>query len=122
MTLLDVMSRHADGSPAATPITWPELGRFLRDEYWDNQDAKDRKAKATTRQRFYAGQGDAEIYTMLGSVFKDPEVIRLRSEWISHAKFNNVLRRAVHELATVYSAPALRTVDGDDNNARYQEM
>lgn len=122
MTLLDVMSRNADGAPAATPINWHELGRFLRDEYWDNQDAKDRKAKATTRQRFYAGQGDAEIYTMLGSVFKDPEVIRLRSEWISHAKFNNVLRRAIHELATVYSAPALRTVEGDDNNARYQEM
>lgn len=122
MTLLDVMSRGADGKPAATPINWLELARFLRDEYWDNREAKERKAKAMTRQRFYSGQGDSEMYDMLGSVFKDPEVIRLRSEWITPAKFNNVLRRAIHELATVYSAPALRTVDGDDNNARYQEM
>lgn len=121
MTLLDVMSREADGTPRPV-LSWPELARFMRGEYWDNKDNEARKKRAAVRQAFYAGRGDEAMYEMLGQVFRDKEVIALRSEWIAHAKFNNVLRRAVNELATVYSAPAARNVDGDDNNARYQEM
>lgn len=121
MTLLDVMSRHADGS-SATPVTWGELARYLRAEYWDNRDNQARKQKAATRQNFYAGGGDAAMCEMIGQVFKDKDVISLRQEWVAHAKHNNVLRRAINELATVYSSPAARTVVGEDNNARYQLM
>lgn len=122
MTLPETMSRSAAGGSAATPLTWPELARFLRNEYWDNPDNQKRKQAARGRAELYAGRGDASMSEMLGQVFKDPEVIRLRREWIAHSKHNNVLRRAIHELATVYSQPAYRSVAGDDNNARYQKM
>lgn len=121
MSLLDVMGRHIDGT-AATPVTWGELARYLRAEYWDNRANVERKAKAARRQNFYAGGGDAHMCEMIGQVFKDPDVITLRQEWVEHAKHNNVLRRAINELATVYSSPARRTVAGADNDLRYQRM
>jgi predicted nuclease of predicted toxin-antitoxin system len=121
MSLLDDMARTVDGEPGPA-ISWPELSRYLREEVWNNRENIERKDKAATRQRFYAGKGDGEMADMVASVFQDPEVIKLRLEWIKHAKFNNVLRRAVHELATVYSQPATRSVEGDENNANYQEM
>jgi predicted nuclease of predicted toxin-antitoxin system len=120
-TLLDDMARSVDGEPGPA-ISWPELSRYLREEVWNNQENKDRKDKAAARQRMYSGKGDAEMAEMVASVFQDPDVISLRLEWVRHAKYNNVLRRAINELATVYSQPALRTVEGDENNARYQEM
>lgn len=121
MTLLDVMSRSAEGVPG-TPLSWPELSRFLREHYWQNEANKQRKASASVRQAFYDGGGDAAMVEMLGDVFTDNDVIRLRQQWVRHAKHNNVLRRAVNELATVYGSPATRVVAGDDNNARYQAM
>lgn len=121
MTLRETISRGLDGS-TGTALSWGEVSRYLNAEYWDNTEQKKRKARAATRQRFYDGRGDDEMYDMLGQVFRDPEVIKLRSEWIRHAKFNNVLRRAIHELATVYSQPALRTISDPAADARYQEM
>lgn len=120
MSILDIMARSADGTPIG-PVDWASLSRFLNAEYWDNRDNADRKDKAASRQRFYSGKGDAEMFEMLGQVFRDPDVIKLRAEWIAHAKYNNVLRRATGEVATVYSQPASRIVEGDENNARYQE-
>lgn len=119
MSLLNDMARSADGT-TGTAIGWPELSRYLREHVWNNTENQERKKKASTRQRMYAGKGDAEMLEMIGSVFKDPEVIRLRYEWVPHAKYNNVLRRAIGELATVYSQPASRTVEGDENNEKYQ--
>ena len=54
MTLLDVMSRSAEGVPG-TPLSWPELSRFLREHYWQNEANKQRKASASVRQAFYDG-------------------------------------------------------------------
>ena len=125
MSLLDVMSRAPDGTPPLVQtdtLTWPELARYLRETYWENQDNKTRKANAARRGAFYAGGGDECMAELLTEVMQDKDTIELRRQWIRHAKHNNVLRRAINELATVYSAPAARTVDGDDNAAAYAEM
>lgn len=124
MSLLDVMgtSLVAGVDPVTTPLDWPDLAGYLRRRYWDNRENQARKADAAVRQRFYMGKGNTEMELVLAEVFSDPEVIRLRAQWIRHAKFNNVLRRAVNELATVYSQPAQRLVADDENNARYQQM
>ncbi len=123
MSILAVMSRSPDGTARGdTTLTWMELARFMRDTYWDNQANKERKRHAAQRQAFYAGGGDEAMVEMLGQVFSDEIVIELRRQWIAHSKHNNVLRRAINELATVYSAPASRTVADDANNARYAEM
>ena len=121
MSLLADMTRASDGTPGPV-IDWSTLSRFLNKTYWQNDENKKRKERAASRQRFYMGKGEAEMFEMLGRVFKDPEVIELRAEWIEYARFNMVLRRAVHELATVYSQPATRTVDGDDNNVAASRM
>lgn len=122
MSLLDALARRPDGTPRGVVLTWLEVARFLRDTVWNHDANKERKRKAAMRQAFYAGGGDEAMVEMLGQVFKDPDVIELRRQWIAHAKHNNVLRRAIHELATVYSQPAARIVADDANNARYATM
>lgn len=96
--------------------------RYLNAHYFENKTEQNRRAKAARRQRFYCSAGDADMEIFIQSVIKDPVVQKKRIEFIEHAKFNNVLRRIIHELATVYALPATRTVEGDENNARYQEL
>ena len=106
----------------ATPMTWPDVSRHIREQYLFNDVERKRKEKAEERQRLYQCGGDDSMDRLLAVVLKDPEVIKKRREWIEFAKFNNVVRRVVVELSTVYSQPASRTVEGDENNARYQEV
>jgi hypothetical protein len=103
-------------------LKWPDFTRYLRTEYLFKEDEKNRKAKCARRQRFYMSGGDMDMANFIMSVVEDPTVREKRLEFIEHSKFNNVLRRVVHELATVYAMPARRTVAGNDNNARYQEV
>jgi len=103
-------------------LTWPNFTRYLRDSHLFAEAEKRRKAKCARRQRFYMSGGDMDMAQFIQAVIKDPTVRAKRLEFVEHSKFNNVLRRVVHELATVYAMPARRTVAGDDNNTRYQEV
>lgn len=96
--------------------------RYLSQHYWNNDAEKTRREKAARRYRFYCSAGDSDMVSFITNVIKDKTVQQKRIEFIEHAKFNNVLRRVVHELATVYALPAVRTVAGDENNARYQDV
>lgn len=96
--------------------------RYLNAHYWNNEEERCRREKAARRHRFYSSAGNADMETFITNVIKDRTVQQKRIEFIEHAKFNNVLRRVVHELATVYALPATRAVSGDTNNATYQEL
>lgn len=102
-------------------LGWSQVGSYLLANYLDNHEEKERQKRAKERQRFYECRGDEDMLTMLGAVYSNAEVIELRRQWIGFAKYNNVLRRAVNELATVYSEPARRSVSGTPlNMARYE--
>jgi hypothetical protein len=121
VSLPTVMARSVGGG-AAAPWSWPEISRYFREHYWNNPDEKSRRKAARVRHAFYSSRGEIEMEERLGRYFKDPEVLDKRREWVKDAKYNNVTARIVKELATVYAMPARRTVAGDDNNARYQEL
>ena len=103
-------------------LPWPEVSRHLRSRYLLNPDEIKRKEKASERQRLFQSGGDSSMESMLDSVLKDPDVLAKRAEWIEFAKFNNVLRRVITELSTVYAMPAKRIVSDPEQNARYQEV
>jgi hypothetical protein len=103
-------------------MDWTGVGTWLRTNYVLSQEDGNRRRLSKERHELYTSGGDARMSRFIDSVFKDPEVKARRQEWVSRAKFNNISRRIVNELATVYSTPALRFVDGDANNEKYQEF
>lgn len=103
-------------------LSWSDVASYLKTHYLNARPEEQRREKAARRQRFYLSGGDADMAKFIAGVIKDPRVRNKRLEWIEHAKFNNVLRRIVHELATVYSEPASRTVSDPASNLRYQEL
>ena len=115
MTLLDTLAELPDGQ-RASGMTWDVVARYIRTNYTHNDTEKQRRAKAARRHRFYMSGGDQDMAVFIRSVIEDKTVKRKRLEFIEHAKFNNIMRRVVHEMATVYALPALRTVkNGNDN-------
>lgn len=103
-------------------LDWDKVGIWIRDNYISSSRDIARRDRAKRRHDLYAGGGDEDMETFIRTVFKDPEVISRRREWVAKAKFNNVSRRLVNELSSVYSVPSMRTVAGDADNANYQEL
>lgn len=103
------------------PLTFDELGKYLAQHCATDED-KDRNARHALREQLYRDGGVQWMTSWIDTVFRDDRTRELRKQWVKLAGFNNVLRRIVHELSTVYSEPARRSVTGDDNNARYHEL
>jgi hypothetical protein len=97
--------------------SWTYVGTYLRDHYIKSRDEIVRREEAKKRDAYYEGGGDENIKRFIYLAFEDTLVRRLRADLVGQAKWNNVLRRVSHELATVYSEPAKRR-SGDDE--RYQ--
>jgi hypothetical protein len=96
------------------PVSWTYVGEYLRDQYIRNNNQKARRDEARKRDAYYEGGGDDHIKRFIWLAFEDLLVRKLRADLVGQAKWNNVLRRVSHELATVYSEPAERkTKDGD---------
>lgn len=123
VSILESIPKRPGGSVDPGAFRWSHLGQYLSNHYLKNEAEKTRREKAAQRQRLYQCSGDTEMLDMLRHVFKSHEVIELRREWIEFAKYNNVIRRVCNELATCYSAPAVRKVGGSaENQARYKEV
>lgn len=109
-------------------VDWKDVGWFLRENYIGKSPTgaaaaeQRRKARAKKRHQLYRGAGDEHMNQLLNEVFADRDVLEKRTQWVPYTKHDNVLRKVTGELATVYTAAAKRTVKGDDNNARYQEV
>lgn len=116
MSLRDIIgAAHGGGTP-----DWSFVSKFLRTAHLENKAEKRRVALAKKRDDLYDGGGGQYIETLIEEAFKDPETRRLRKAMIPWAKYNNVLRRVSHELATVYNEPARRRLTGDD--AAYRDV
>lgn len=128
VSLQETISKTSSGLLATNPdgsgglLSWQDIGTYIRERYIKNNEEKARQEKSARRQRFYQGQGDAEMFEMLQAVYKSAEVIELRRQFVEFAKYFNMSRRITNEVATVYNVPATRLVDGDENNEHYQEV
>lgn len=105
-----------------SPAGWDSVGEFLRAKYVANDAENKRRTSAELRKELYCDGGTQALKKLIGEVYRDKEVIRLRRAWAEHARFDNALKRIVNELSTVYSEPAKRTVSGKQNNDRYQNL
>lgn len=101
-------------------LSLDELGVYLATHYNGEPD-KDRGKRHALREQLYRDDGIAHMNALIDNVFTDTTVRELRKRWVPYARFNNTLRRIVHELATVYTEPAKRLVDGP-TAATYQRV
>lgn len=101
---------------------WDEITRYLRVNYLADEKEKARREKAARRHRFYMSAGDGDMVQFIEDVIKDKTVRDKRIEFVEHSKFNNVLRRVTHEIASCYAMPATRTVADSEGNQRYQDL
>ncbi len=102
--------------------SWTYVGEFLRDHYIKSTDAMARRAEARKREAYFEGGGDEHIKRFIYLAFEDTLVRRLRADLVGQAKWNNVLRRVSHELATVYSEPAKRKISDDKTYQDFLEL
>ena len=86
-----------------------ELSKYLETHYKTAVE-EDRNAHHRLRDELYRDGGLAHIKGVIGKLFKDPTVRELRSDVAPYAQFNNVIKRIVNEMSTVYSEPARRVV------------
>jgi hypothetical protein len=103
------------------PLSFGELSDYLR-RNCDTQAERDRNARHCLRDELYRDGGVEFMKEVIGKIFKDPDIQKLRQDWVPWARFNNPLKRIVNELSTVYAEPAKRFVDGDSNNHKYQDV
>jgi hypothetical protein len=116
-SIREALARSPKGPGA--PLSWDDVGRWLRTCI--EKDER-RRMLARRRHELYVGAGDEDMERFIREVFRDPEVIKRRREWVEKAKFNNVIRRLVNERSTCYSVPAIRTVGRSRDNEHYQEV
>jgi len=106
-------------SGAVVRLTDDEMTRSLRETY--NTDAE-RARRKTAKQRidFYQDAGYSYFCDDLRTLFKNTRVLEWRKALLPFALFQNFTKRVVHEVSTVYSQPASRTIRAA--NERYQEF
>ena len=105
-----------------TPISWEEFGRYMRDNVVGSPRESERVKRHRRRQEFYQDGGHVHVKNLIQKVIKDKDVVNLREQWVETANFNNIVKRIVNERSTVYQDPASRTVSGDANNKKYQQL
>ena len=122
MSLLDLLGEMPGGRSAA--LDWQTATRWISERYLSPLCEETRRVdRATRRAALYRDAGQKYVSELIAKVFADKETQRLRDQWVDQAGYNNVTRRIVHELATLYRRPAARTVGGDEDNAvRYQSV
>ena len=116
--------REALGETAAGIVvdrSHDDAAQWLRENVRTDSEAN-RKARAAERLDLYHDRCHAILEVMVDRVFKNTFVKEKRKELLEYAKFQNVTRRIVNELSTVYSQPAMRLADGGETYIRTQEL
>lgn len=117
-TLLDTLAILPSGR-LARPHNIDTLGVYLRKHYYTIAE-QDREKRHRLRDELYHDGGIGEMHRLIDSVYQDPEVRERRKLWARWARFNNLTKRVVNELSSVYQQPARRTVSNQASNATYQ--
>ncbi len=119
MSLLETLGTQPDGS--RIQMTWQDVTIRIRMHLFSEEE-KRRKEKAARRQRLYMSGGDSDMAQFVMTMVKDKQVQNKRLDCVAFAKFDNVTRRIIHEVSSVYAMPARRTVEDEEGNRRYQEI
>ncbi len=118
ISILEVLSILPSGESSYT-LTLEELGDYLENNYTGDDD-KAREGRHRLRNELYCDGGIKFIESVIDDVFEDRESANRQKKWIRHSRYNNVFKRVINELSSVYSAPAKRSVTS--GNDQYQEL
>jgi hypothetical protein len=120
VSIREILARIPGGQ--RSPLGWDEVARYLRENVYAPQSEQKRKNAAAMRTALYMDAGDEHLTKWIDEVFQDRSVIDKRQVWVEKSKYNNVTKRIVNELSTVYTEPATRTLANERANERYQEV
>lgn len=122
MSLVDLLGEMPDGTGGA--LSWEFATKWMADRYLSPMCEESKRVdKAARRSAFYRDAGQQYVKDLIDKVFDDRETKDRRDRWVDHAGYNNVTRRIVNELATLYRRPAARNVGGsEENQTRYQAV
>jgi hypothetical protein len=86
-----------------------EISTYLETHYKTTAE-EERNSHHRLRDELYRDGGVTHMKGVIDKLFKDPVVRELRKDVAPFAQFNNVIKRVVNEMSTVYSEPARRVV------------
>lgn len=107
--------------------THSDLVRWIRDQYGlgQNQSHQNlhrmRREEIACRVRLYRDDSQADFERIIRLVFEDEIVQLQRMRLIAVAREQNVTRRIVDEVASLYDKPAVRTLASATENKRFHE-
>jgi hypothetical protein len=107
-----------DGAAVAT---------FIRQNYLPKQShASDEKWKRRQamrlRLRLYRDAYEADIVALIDQIFTHPEVKKQRERLVEVVMGQNVTKRIVQEVASLYDQPARRSFDSESETERWREL
>jgi len=120
MSMNEILGTLPSGT--ISPLDDDQMAKHLRDAYIFDDSEKARRAKMRDRIDLYNGSGQEQINAMFDSFFSNAKVRSLRKKFVELAMFQNLTRRIVREISSVYSEPALRIVAAPTMNARYKTL
>jgi len=104
-----------------------DLVRWVKTEYGigsktDNNVHRLRREEIARRVRLYRDDARADFEAIIRQVFEDARVQQQRIKLIDVATEQNVTRRIVDEVASLYDKPAVRTLPDASVNAQFHEL
>jgi len=120
MPLLEDIGALPNGGNAGLDLH--QALQYLKRNYLFDRAEQNRREIHRIRQMLYRDGGDGILMQDIDAFFEDPRVKELRKRFVSIAKHNNVSKRLVNEVSTVYSRPARRKVNGAFNDSQYQRF
>lgn len=113
VSILEVLATLPSGT-VDSPLDLSELGSYLA-RYCNGDNEKQRNSDHALRDELYRDGGIGHMKTVIERLFRDPKVRELRQAVVPYARFNNVIKRIVNEMSTVYSEPARRSVGEEES-------
>jgi hypothetical protein len=112
VSILETLATLPSGARQAK-LDLSELSDYLATHYHTDAETQ-RNSRHALRDELYRDGGVAHMNSVIDKLFKDPTVKALRKDVVPFARFNNVIKRIVNEMSTVYSEPARRSVGETD--------
>jgi len=111
------------GDAAPKPLSWDRTIRYIQEQLSGKTEA-DRKARHKRRNALYNDGGIEYINGLIDAVIMDKVSRQQRKAWAARTRFNNVTKRVVNEISTVYQKPAQRFVGGkgSTNQERFDAL
>lgn len=109
-SILDTLGTLPDGQ--VRRLKPDAMAKYLRDGWHpvSNRAEAERRKDMRVRLDLYKDRGRPHLEAVLDRLFKNPKVRALRKELLDLAEFQNLTKRIIREISTVYSEPATRTL------------